>query len=166
MRTGMERLIAEIRGRFSRHAERQKHLAVQRALAHHVVAIVGAEDSLVRRDVQPMGTLEYAFTPRAQKRPLAIEHRHWVLAATEDVHPVLGVHGDGRHLAEAPAVRQPRPVGLEPVFELAFAQDYRHASPTCLFTAADYGSALPPIPSEARGGPCEMSIVRASYALT
>ena len=84
-------------------------LPSERALAHGVVAVVGAVEIVVGVDVHAVRALEQALAPRAQEIALAIEHDHRVLAAIEDVDPILAVHADRRHVLEIPARRAASP---------------------------------------------------------
>jgi len=65
----VKRFAAHERRRLVRDADRQQHLAVGRALAHRVVAIIGAIEIVVGIDVQPMRAVEQAFAPAVMKLP-------------------------------------------------------------------------------------------------
>ena len=73
-----------------------KHLAVERALADRVVAVVGQPDRVVRRHVDAVRPHEDALAPRPQEIAVAIEHAHRVLAAIEGVDVVVLVDPDRR----------------------------------------------------------------------
>ena len=106
-----------------RNADFEQDLAAQRAFAHGVVAVIGAVQGLVRADMQPVRPVEQVFAPRIQQIAVAVEHHHRVLAAIEDIDPVLRVDRDRRDILEGPALRQFRPVGLHPVCVSAIADD-------------------------------------------
>ena len=89
MGAAVERLAAHIRLWPVRDADRQQHLAVDRALAHGVVAVIGAIEIVVGVDVQPMGAVEQAFAPAPEEIALAVQHHHRMGAAVEDVDAVL-----------------------------------------------------------------------------
>ena len=110
-------------------ADLQQYLAVQCAFAHGVVAVIGAIQRLVRADMQPVRPVEQVFAPGIQQVAVAVEHDHRVLAAIEDIDPVLRVDRHRRDILEGPAGRQFRPVGLHPVGVSAVADDpvlFRH----------------------------------------
>ena len=96
----MERLTAHERRRLARRAERQQHLAVERASAHRVIAVVGQEHGVVGRDMQAVGAREQALAPGAQEIALAVEHHHRVFAAIEHVDVVLPVDAHRADLAQ------------------------------------------------------------------
>ena len=119
----VERLAAHKRRGPPRNADFEQYLAAERAFAHGVVAVIGAVQRLVRADMQPVRPVEQVFAPGIQQVAVAVEHHHRVLAAIEDIDPVLRVDRDRRDVLEAPALRQFRPVGLHPVCVSAVADD-------------------------------------------
>jgi hypothetical protein len=123
----MERLAAHIGRRLAGHAELEQHLAVERAFAHEMAAIVGQIDRIVRPHMNAVSPRIMALTPGAQKIALAIEHQDRVFAAVEDVDIVLGVDPDRPDLLERPTVRQLRPILDDAVLEIAGANNDRHA---------------------------------------
>ena len=106
----VKRLAAHERRGLVRDADGQQHLAVGRALAHGVVAVIGAIEIVVGIDVQAVGAVEQAFAPARDEIALAVQHHHRMVAAVEDVDAVLAVDRDGSGVGQAPAVRQLRPV--------------------------------------------------------
>ena len=102
----VKRLAAHERRRLVRDADRQQHLSVGRALAHGVVAVIGAVEIVVGIDVQAVGAVEQAFAPAGDEIALAVQHHHRMFAAVEDVDAVLAVDRDGGDVGKAPAVRQ------------------------------------------------------------
>jgi len=79
--SGVKRLAAHERRRLVRDADGQQHLAVGRALAHGVVAVIGAIEMVVGIDVQAVGAIEQAFAPAPEEIPLAVQHHHRMVAA-------------------------------------------------------------------------------------
>src|SRR6185436_12043416 len=63
MRAAMKRFSAHVRRRFAGDTNLQKNPAVERALAHGVIAVVGAVERLVRADVDAVRIPEYALAP-------------------------------------------------------------------------------------------------------
>ena len=126
VRAAMERLAAHEGRGLAGHADGEVDLALGRAAAHAVVAVVGAVEVVVRIDVQAVRALEDALAPGAQEVALPIEHHHGVLAAIEDVDLVLAVDGDGADVHELPAVGQLGPVLDHAIAMLATAQHCRH----------------------------------------
>ena len=85
----IERLAAHEGRRPARDADREQHLAVERALADRVVGVVGEIDGVVRAHVQAVRARENAFAPGAQEAAFAIVDDHRMRAAVEDVDVVL-----------------------------------------------------------------------------
>src|SRR6185503_18322530 len=110
VRAAVEGRAAHVGRRLPRHAKLEQHLALGGALPHHVPAVVGAVEDVVRVDVQPVRARKGSLAPRADEVALAVEHDHRVLAAVEYVDPVLAVHRDGGDVLEFPALGQLRPV--------------------------------------------------------
>jgi hypothetical protein len=104
------------------HADLHQDAAVRGHLADGVIAVVGAIDRTVRRDVDPVGVPENALAPGPQEVSVTVEHHHGVLAAIEHVNLVGLVHRDRGHLVEGPSVWQLRPIALCPVLEGPLAQ--------------------------------------------
>ncbi len=96
------------------------------ALAHGVVAVVGAIEIVVGVDVQAVRAVEQAFAPAPDEIALAVEHHHRMVAAVEDIDAVLAVDRDGGGVGQAPAVGQLRPVLHDAVTVLARAENSRH----------------------------------------
>ena len=126
MGAAVKRLAAHERRRLVRDADGQQHLAVGRALAHGMVAVIGAIEIVVGIDVQTMRAVEQAFAPAGDEIALAVEHHHRMVAAVEDVDAVLAVDRDGSGVGQAPAVRQFCPVLHHAVTMLARAENSRH----------------------------------------
>src|SRR5580700_4356866 len=124
----VERLAAHIRRRLAWDAELQQHLAVfEPAFAHEMAAIVGQVDRLVPADMDAVRAGILSLAPGAQEITLAIEHHHRMVAAIEDVDIVLRIDANRADFLEGPAVRQFRPVLDDAVFEVAGADNDRHA---------------------------------------
>jgi hypothetical protein len=123
----MERLAAHVRRRRAGDAQRQEDLAVERAVPHGVIAVVGQPQRVVGRHVHAVRAAEDALSPRAQEVALAIEDHHRMRAAVEGVHPVLRVDADGGDVGvELLPRRQLRPAVEDLVAIGARAQDDRH----------------------------------------
>src|SRR6266849_6763093 len=129
MGAAMERLAAHEGRRLVWNADGQQHLAVVGALAHRMVAVIGAIEIVLGVDVQPMRAIEQALAPARDKIALAVEHHHRMGAAIEDVDTVLAVDRDRGDIAEIPAVRQLRPILHHAVAMLARAENGRHVFP-------------------------------------
>ena len=115
VRAAMERLAAHVGPRAPGMPMRQEHLAVERAVADGVVAVVGQPQRVVGRHVDAVRAVEDALAPGAQEVALAVEDDHRVRAAVERVDPVLPVHPDRGHVrVELPPGRQLRPVARPP----------------------------------------------------
>src|SRR5260221_1049187 len=122
----VKRLAAHERRRLVRDADGKQHLAAGRALAHRMIAIVGAAEIIVGVDVQPMRAAEQVFAPASDKIAFAVEHDHRMGAAVEDVDAVLAVHGDRSDVGEVPLRRQLRPVLHHAVAIFARADNSGH----------------------------------------
>src|SRR5882672_6863028 len=133
----MERLAAHVWRRLAGDADLEQDLALERALAHGVVAVVGAIECLVRADVDTVRVPEHALAPRTKKIAVAVEHHHRVFAAVEDVDLVLGIDGDGCGIAQRPAVRQLCPILQNFVAELAGSERDGHVPPPFLDRSLD-----------------------------
>ena len=107
-------------------ADGQEHLAIGGALAHRVVAVVGAIKTVVRVNVQPMRAAKQAFAPTPDEIAVAIQHDHRVLTAIEDIDTVLAVDRNRCDIGELPAVRQLRPVFHHAVAVFTRAENDRH----------------------------------------
>jgi hypothetical protein len=90
-----------------------------------MAAIVGQEHRVVRRDVDAVGARISTLAPGVPEIAGAVEDDHRVLAAVEHIDVVVAVDADPADLLEGPAVGQFRPVGIDPVFELAASDDHR-----------------------------------------
>jgi predicted aminopeptidase len=119
----MERLPAHVWGRFAGDAECQQHLALERALADGVVAIVGQPDRIVRRHEDAVCTREKSFSERAEEIAVAVEHDHRVFAAIENIDVVVIVYADAADFLKRPVWRQFRPVLHRFVCVCAVAND-------------------------------------------
>jgi len=135
----MERLTAHIGLGLAGDAQGHQHLAVERAFAHRMVAVIGQPDRVVGAHMHTVGPVNHAFAPSAQQIAVGIEHGDRMLAAIEGVDPVLAVDADRGAVTERDFVRHLRPilVDLEGVF--ATAELNRHASsPSCFPTGRGY----------------------------
>src|SRR5258706_9318088 len=126
MGTAVEGLAAHERRRLVRDADGQQPLAVGRALAHRMVAIIGAIEIILGVDVQTMRAVEQAFAPACDEIALAVEHDHRVGAAIEDIDAVLAVDRDRCDISEIPVLRQLRPILHHAVAVFARAENGRH----------------------------------------
>ena len=128
----VERLAAHERRGLARDADGEQHLAVGRALAHRVVAVVGAVEIVVGVDVQAVRAREQPLAPALDEAAVAVQHHHRVLAAIEHVDAVLAVDRDRADVGQIPAVGQLRPVFDHAIAMLARAQN-RHVSSDIVF---------------------------------
>src|SRR5688572_31985305 len=112
MRAAVERLAALIRRRLSRNPNGHEYPAVQCALAHRVVAVVGEKDRVVRPDGRAVRPFEDAVAPGAQKIAVPIEHDDRMFSAREAVNLIFVIHGYGGDFMKRPIVRQ-----LAPTFD-------------------------------------------------
>ena len=64
------------------------------ALAHGVIAVVGAVEIVVRVDVQAVRAAKQPLAPALDEAAVAVQHHHRVLAAIEHVDAVLAVDRD------------------------------------------------------------------------
>jgi hypothetical protein len=130
MGAAVERLAGHVGRRLAGNAERQQHLAVERAVPHGMVAVIGQPDRVVGRDMDAVRPGEDAFAPGAQQIARAVEHRDRVVAAVEGVDIVLAVDPDRGAVAEHDLVGDFRPglVDLEHVV-VAAEPNRRHGLP-------------------------------------
>ena len=75
VRAAVEGLAAHVGRGHAGHAEGQQHLAVERAVADGVVAVVGQPQRVVGRHVHAVRAAEHALAPRAQEVAVAVEAR-------------------------------------------------------------------------------------------
>ena len=123
MRAAVERLAAVFLGGLVRRADLQQHLAVKRAFAHRVVAVVGAVNRVVRPHVNAMRPLECTLAPGLYEIAFAVEHDHGMRTAIEDVDVVLSIATDRRHITECPTRGQIAPAFFDAKGEVAAADD-------------------------------------------
>ena len=114
-----EGFAAHERRGLSGHPDREQHLAIQRALAHGVVTIVGQVERVVGTEMDPVRTVKDPVAPGAQIIAVAVEDDQRVFAAVEHVNLVPAIDGHRGDIAQAPAERQLRPVVDNAVRELA-----------------------------------------------
>src|SRR5580704_7574776 len=136
----VERLAAHIGRRLPRHAQLEHYLAVERAFADEMSAVIGQIDRIVRPHMNAVRPRILALAPGAQKIALAIEHHDRMFAAIENVDVVPGVDADCPDLLERPAFRQLRPILDDTVFEIAGANNDRHAGSPPYALSASYRS--------------------------
>ena len=96
----VERLSAHILGRLSGYTDLEQHLAVERAFADEMPAIIGQIDRIVRSHMDAVRPRVLTFTPGAQEFAVAIEHHDRVLAAAEGIDIVLIVNANRGDLFE------------------------------------------------------------------
>ena len=133
MGAAIERLVAHVAAGTPGNPDRQQDLAVERALADRVVAVVGAVEQLIRPDMDAVGALEHALAPGPQEVAVAVEHDHRVFAAVEDIDVVVAVDAHRADLLQAPSVGQLAPALLDPIAVLAAAQNDGHCISSCRF---------------------------------
>ena len=142
----VELAIAPVYGDVRRHAERlathlgrwlmgstecHQQLAVSGELADGAVAIVYAEDSVVRSNRDAMRIGEHALSPCINDASLGVEDYHRAGAAIEYVHLVLRVDVDRGSFFVHPTLGQSAPVGARYlVLEVAFPKHYRPLAST------------------------------------
>ena len=126
MGAAAERTAAHERRRLAGYAEGHQHLAVERAFAHAMRAVIGAEDRVVGRHVHAVRARENALAPRPQEVAVPVEHDHRVFAAVEHIDIVVAVHADRADLVERPAVGEFSPAFLDTIPEVAGSQNDRH----------------------------------------
>src|SRR5215813_531783 len=132
MRAVVERLAAHEGGRLPRNAKRHQDAAIERAMAHRMVAIVREPDRVVRRYMHAvrlaMGPGKEAFTPGAQQIAIVVEYGDRMLAAIEGIDNVLAVHPDCGAIPKRDLVRDFGPVFLDLERPFAVAEPLRHRS--------------------------------------
>src|SRR5438105_4417457 len=126
MGTAVEWIAAHERRRPVWNADGQENLAIGRAFAHGVVAVIGAIEIVFGIDGEPMRAGEHPLAPACDEITLAVEHDHRMDAPVEDVDAVLAVDCNGSHIGEFPPLRQLRPVFHHAVTMLARAESDRH----------------------------------------
>src|SRR5262249_53070860 len=98
MRAVVKRVAAHEGRRLPRNAKRHQDAAIERAMAHRMVAIVRQPNRVVGRDMHAvrlaMGPGKDAFAPGAQQLAIVVEYRDRMLAAIEGINIVLAVHPD------------------------------------------------------------------------
>src|SRR6266852_2371667 len=132
MGAAVERLAAQERRPLAGDPQRHQHLAVERAVPHRVVAVIGQPDRVVRRDMDAMRPAEHAFAPGAQEIAGFVEDRDRVVAAVEGVDIVMAVDADRGAIAEHDVVRDLRPILLDLEAPLAAAEPFRHGFPPAI----------------------------------
>src|SRR5215472_4980341 len=130
MRAVVERLDAHEGGRLPRDAERHQDAAIERAMAHRMIAVVRQPDRVIGRDMHAvrlaMGPGKVAFAPGAQQVAIAVEYRNRMVAAIEGVDVILAVDPDRGAIAEHDLVRDLRPALLDLERPLAAAEHHGH----------------------------------------
>src|SRR5260370_29185749 len=164
----MTRLAGHIGLGLAGDAESHQHLAVERAFAHRVVALIGQIDRIVRTHMDAVRPAEYAFTPGAQKIALGIEYCDRVLAAIERIDPILPVDADRRAITKSDFLRHFRPVLVDLEGVLTAPQLHRHASlpSTVLFAGEHHRQENANLASAARSSFPMALIVSQAYDAT
>src|ERR1700740_3583467 len=130
MRTVVKRLAAHEGGRLSRNAERHQDAAIERAMAHRMVAVVRQPDRVVGRDMHAvrlaMRPRKDALAPGAQQVAVPVEDRNRIVAAIEGVDVILAVVADRGAIAEHDLVRNLRPTLLDLKRPLAATERHGH----------------------------------------
>ena len=128
MGAAVERLAAHVGFGLAGDAEGHQHLAIERALAHGVVAVIGQIDRVVRAHMDAVRAAEHPLAPGAQQIAFSIEHGDRVLATIKGIDPLLSVDPDCGAVTQCDFRRQLRPILVD--FEGVFAASElnRHAS--------------------------------------
>src|ERR1051325_298581 len=126
MGAAVERLASQEWGRLARNAECHQHAAIERAVAHGMVAVIGQPDRVVRRDMHAVRPGEQALAPGAQQVAVLVKHSDRVLAAVEGVDILLAVDPDRGAIPEHDLVRDLRPAFLDLEAPLAATEPHRH----------------------------------------
>jgi hypothetical protein len=92
-------------------AQPHQQAAVQRVPGHGVVSVIGAVEGLVCGEEDTVRVAEEPLPPGALDVAGRVEDDHGVLTPVEDEDPVVPVYRHAGHVAEVPALGQPRPVG-------------------------------------------------------
>ena len=100
MGAAVKRLPAHVRRRLSGNAKLEQHLAVERAFAHEMAAIIREVDRVVGPHVDAVGAGILPLAPGAQEVAVAVEDDDRVLAAVEDVDVIVLVDADRADLLE------------------------------------------------------------------
>jgi len=110
MRAAVEGSAAHQWRRLARHSNRQKHLAIARALSYRVIAVIRAVEVIVGAHMQPMGTLEDLVPPRTKNAAFAIEYHNGMVPARKEKDGVLAVYGNRGDIPQLDLWRELRPV--------------------------------------------------------
>src|SRR5882724_9690575 len=100
MRTVTKGLPAHEGRGASRNTELEQNPAVRCALAHGVIAVVGAVQTSIGTDVQSMGMFEHSMSEGAEHVAFPIEHDERMLATGKQEYGVASIDCDRSHLAE------------------------------------------------------------------
>src|ERR1700730_1501823 len=122
----MERLAAHILCRLAGDADLEQHLAVERAFAHEMPAIISQIDRIIGSRMGAVRSWVLALPPRPKEIAIAVEDHDRMLAPAKGVDVVFRVYGDRRHLLERPGVGQLCPILDDPILEVARTNDVRH----------------------------------------
>ncbi len=115
--------VSRISWTFSR-LNRHEEVPLRRKLVYRMTPVVHTIDRIVRPHDYVVRPLDHPFAPRPQKPAVSVEHNDRVLAPTEDIDPVLGVHCHARRLSHAPSVRNLAPSINLFIDKLAAAQSH------------------------------------------
>src|SRR6266850_4466029 len=122
-RAAVERLAAHILCRLPGHADLEQHLAVERAFAHKMPAIVSQIDRVIQSHMGAVRSWVLALPPRPKEIAVSVEDHDRMLAPAKGVDVVFRVYGDRGHFLERPALRQLRPGLDDAIPEVAGAYD-------------------------------------------
>src|ERR1700730_6126753 len=100
VRTAMERLAAPILGGFAGTADLEQDLAVERAFADEMPAIVSQIDRIIRSHMGAVRSWVLALPPRPKEIAAAVEDHDRMLAPAKGVDVVFRVCGDCGHFFE------------------------------------------------------------------
>jgi hypothetical protein len=140
MSAPVQRVAAHIRGRFARHADLQQHPAFEGHVTDGVIAVVGAPQRVIRRDMDAVRAGEQALAPGSQEIAGAIEDDHRMLAAAEDIDVVAAIDTDRGDLAIGPSGGKRAPVLDHFVAVRSILQHFRWCHDVFLPTGVSYGT--------------------------
>src|ERR1700736_555867 len=96
----MERLAAHILCRLAGDADLEQHLAVERAFAHEMPAIISQIDPILGSRMGAVRSWVLALPPRPKEIAIAVEDHDRMLAPAKGVDVVFRVYSDRGHFFE------------------------------------------------------------------
>ena len=109
MSATIERLATLVRRRLARDTEGEENLAIQSALAHRVITVIGKIDRVIAPHGYAVGALELALAPGTQKIAVRVEDDHRMRAARKAVHIIIFVDAYGGDFMKSPLIRKLAP---------------------------------------------------------